>query len=64
MDFCECGSIKIKGKCSNNHCRQKNDKCKEWVTGGRSTSFIKPVTYEEASNFVEKKKNEEKKFLK
>lgn len=64
MDFCICGSIKKDGKCTNNHCHKKNDKCKNWVAGGRAINFIKPVTYEEAANYVEKVKKSEEKFLK
>jgi hypothetical protein len=64
MDFCICGSMKKEGKCTNKHCLEKNDKCKNWVAGGRSMNFIKPVTYEEAANQAEKIRKSEMKFLK
>lgn len=64
MDFCKCGSIIKNEKCSNNHCREKNEKCTSWVAGGRSMNFKKAITFEEASNIIEKTKKAEKKFMK
>lgn len=49
MEFCKCGSIIIKGECTNQHCRKKDQKSKEWVIDGRGMNFEKPLSYEEAA---------------
>jgi hypothetical protein len=59
MEFCKCGSIKKDGKCSNEHCPEKNQKRKDWVVGGLAMDFKKPVTYEEAAGLAKKMKNTE-----
>ncbi|MCX8128862.1 MAG: hypothetical protein N3I35_02035 [Clostridia bacterium] len=60
MDFCKCGSMKKNGKCSNQHCPEKNQKRKDWVAGGMVMDFKKPVSYEEALKLAEKLKKTEK----
>lgn len=52
MDFCKCGSVMKNGKCSNDHCPGKNQKCKDWVVGGAAMNFKKPVSYEEAADLA------------
>jgi len=49
MDFCKCGSIIIKGECTNQHCPDKNQKSSEWVIDGRGMSFERPLSYKEAA---------------
>jgi hypothetical protein len=52
MDFCKCGSIQIKGKCSNKHCPIISPKNKTWVIDGKAMDFNKPASYEEAAELV------------
>jgi hypothetical protein len=61
MNFCKCGSITKDGKCTNDHCHENdnNNKRKDWVAGGMSMNFKRPVTYVEASELAEKLKNAE-----
>ena len=54
MDFCKCGSIKIDGECTNEHCPEKNKKSKEWIIDGKERDFTKPISYEEAVEFIRK----------
>ena len=49
MDFCKCGSIIIKGECTNQHCPDKDQKSTEWVIDGRGMNFEKPLSYKEAA---------------
>lgn len=62
MEFCNCGSIKKNGKCTNAHCPEKHQKRKDWVAGGMAMDFKKPVTYEEASELAQRLKNAEDKL--
>lgn len=62
MDFCKCGSIKINGECSNEHCPEKDQKRKDWVTGGMAMDFKKPVSYEEATVLARKLRKSKKKM--
>ena len=60
MDFCKCGSIKINDKCSNDHCPEKNQKCKGWVVGGRALEFKKPVSFDAADGLAKKMNKKER----
>lgn len=64
MEFCKCGSMRINGKCSNEHCPDKSDKHKDWVIDGRVMDFKKPVTYDEASGLAKKLSVKEKRHKK
>lgn len=61
MNFCKCGSIIVNGKCTNEHCPEKDQKLKDWVIEGRNMDFKKPVTYEEAANLARRLKAKKKK---
>ena len=52
MDFCKCGSIMTNGKCTNEHCPGKNQKCKAWVVDGVAMNFKKVVLYKDAADLV------------
>jgi hypothetical protein len=54
VEFCECGSIKINGKCSNKNCPEKRSRRKVWSIKGIVFDFGKPVTYTEAYISAEK----------
>lgn len=60
MNFCKCGSIVLNGKCTNNHCPEKNQKRKDWVAGGLAMEFKKPVSYEKATELAYKLRKEGK----
>ena len=60
MDFCKCGSFKKNGKCTNEHCPEKNQKRKDWVAGGIAMEFKKPVSFEEASELAQRLKHDGK----
>ncbi len=60
MDFCRCGSIIINEKCSNAHCPDKNQKCKDWVVGGRALDFKKPVSFDAADSIARRMNAQEK----
>jgi hypothetical protein len=49
MDFCECGSLKLRDKCTNRNCPVKGTKRKLWLIEGEPLVFSKPVTFEYAS---------------
>lgn len=60
MEFCKCGSIIIKGKCSNEHCPEKNQKHKEWIIDGKAVGFKKPISYDEAAKFIRELEKDDK----
>ncbi len=60
MEYCKCGSIIVNSKCTNDHCPEKNQKCKEWVVGGRSLDFKKPVSFAAADSLAKKLNYREK----
>lgn len=60
MDFCKCGSIRIKNKCTNEHCPEKTQKLKDWVIDGRVMEFKKPVSYDDAAGLARKLNEKER----
>jgi len=48
LEFCECGSLKLGGKCSNKYCPVKGIKRKVWMIHGECFSFKKPIGYGQA----------------
>lgn len=56
MNYCECGSIKEFGVCSNRHCKVSDRKSRNWIIDGRLYRFLELLTYSEAVEAVGKHK--------
>lgn len=50
MEYCKCGSIKFKGKCTNRACFSTSEKRCSWKIGETTVKFNKKLTYNEALN--------------
>lgn len=55
IEFCQCGSIKINGECTNKRCPALNRKSNKWIIKGVEYQFREKVTNEQAQEAVKNK---------